>query len=141
MSNNTPDVAAPAWRALVRWPDQEGETLRRTPVGRWNVLVGRWVVLDPAYEGASAVVARVLADLGPGPKEAVDLASRPRARVEVWSGGVSVGEHDVPSRVIVEYLKDTKALMLRLGATAAPQRQVAHAGAATPHPAGQRKLW
>lgn len=116
------DPVAPAasWRDAVAWPAPAEEELRATPVGRWELLAGRWALLARAAPEAPTVLVRVLGDTAPTPVAERGLDSRPRSRVEVWCGGACQGEHEVPNRVVESYVTDDLAAMMRGNCPAAP---------------------
>lgn len=53
------------WRALVALPPGQDGTLWKTPVGRWQLLVGRWARLHPATPTAPPVLALVIDSVAP----------------------------------------------------------------------------
>lgn len=128
------------WRALVRWPDEAEQELRATPVGRWDLLVGRWALLAPAPGATAPVLARVIANVDVRPAAERELESRPRARVEIVTGGVSRGEHEIPNGMVMGYPAATEGAPVR--ADPEPTPADAPASVAAPAaPASAAETW
>jgi len=129
------DSPAPSWRALVAMPAACDGSLFTTPMGRWDLLVGRWVVLTPARAGATLVHAQVLES----PRYSTDWRKdHPvRSRVRVLFGGRE-DETEIPNALVDRYLSAPPAGAEASDVAPAPSVEIVDAGAvpeAPPAPA------